>query len=623
MIRAFAPGIKMQDPLAQTSSNFDVRHEPTAGAADPVASGPSESNRPAPEAESEFARLEQLLSARTRERRELAVELERRGALLRDACTRLSELAPRAAESQLRNERDGAVARAVEAEVARAEAMFKLDEVVGQLLALGGQRPPDSQPTAAREPTLASRLLELDELKQMADARVLLLEHELAHERGRMASAVRERVEGIEHFEFELSQARGESSAARQMLAEAERASGAVRAELELLRAELDGARSATHDAENESAVLRSQLESERATLRDEASSARGSLQTELETERALRLDSDSELTALRADLANERAQLNAISERERDALATAGAELQRVRGELQHARDALVGELDGLRFRMIEAETALRGNAERLGRAQHQVRELEHKLHAARAERANESARVEALLVRLQEAVHARAADQEQLRALRMEREQSAAAPMLEDLRAELTRERAARAALITQLTAAASDQPNDAARAYATQQMRLEALRACLLELRLPLVEFESGLERIAQGEGLGPVSAEPLDQDLVSALEEQLRARELRIQELESALNERERPERAASRELSTLKGELIDVRANAARLSDDLAKERARRRKMAVTVRALQAATDSGEAPGPWIEELVAVVNEGGSSLPPRS
>src|SRR3954467_6129789 len=120
MICAFAPGIKKQDPLAQTSSNFDVRHEPTAGAADPVASGPSESNRPAPEAESEFARLEQLLSARTRERRELAVELERRGALLRDACTRLSELAPRAAESQLRNERDGAVARAVEAEVARA-----------------------------------------------------------------------------------------------------------------------------------------------------------------------------------------------------------------------------------------------------------------------------------------------------------------------------------------------------------------------------------------------------------------------------------------------------------------------------------------------------------------------
>ena len=74
--------------------------------------------------------------------------------------------------------------------------------------------------------------------------------------------------------------------------------------------------------------------------------------------------------------------------------------------------------------------------------------------------------------------------------------------------------------------------------------------------------------------------------------------------------------------AAREISTLKGELIDVRANAARLSDDLAKERARRRKMAVTVRALQAAADSGEAPGPWIEELVSVINEGGSSLPPK-
>src|SRR5262245_51388337 len=109
MIRAFAPGMTMQDPLAQTSSNFDVRHEPTAGPPSSVSVEPGEptpSNLPAPEAESEFARLEQLLSARTRERRELALELERRGALLRDACTRLSELAPRLTDSQLQKERN-------------------------------------------------------------------------------------------------------------------------------------------------------------------------------------------------------------------------------------------------------------------------------------------------------------------------------------------------------------------------------------------------------------------------------------------------------------------------------------------------------------------------------------
>ncbi|HKU41422.1 MAG TPA: hypothetical protein VJR89_24865 [Polyangiales bacterium] len=574
MIRAFAPGMTMQDPLAQTPSNFDVRHEPTEGelrlpAPDSTAPRPSGAAE-VTEAESEVARLEQLLSSRTRERRDLALELERRGALLRDAVSRLSELAPRVSENQLQKERDAALARAVEAEVARAEANFKLYEVLGRLLALGGERPALSQPSAAREPSLASRLLELEERKDMAEARVMLLEDELARERERVAAAVRDRVETAEHFELEISQTRAE---ARKHQLDAERARAQLEAERERLQRERQAA---LQEAQRALDVLREQAEQERAGFR-----------SELENDRQAQL----------AQLEAERAELQANSEREREALHAASNELTRVRAELQGARDTLVGELDGQRFRLIEAEQALRSNTERLSRTQHQLRELEHKLDAARSERANQSARAEALAVQLQEK------------------------PELEELRADLGRERAARAALAVQLTAASPEGAD-----YAAQQARLEALRACLLEMRRPLVEFEASLNDIARGEG-GVGASVTIDAEMLTALEEELRAKDLRIQELETALrelrSERDKPQRDVARDVSTLKGELIDVRANATRLSDELAKERARRRKMAVTVRALQAATESGEAPGPWIEELVSVINEGGSSLPPKS
>src|SRR5689334_12502039 len=137
MIRAFAPGMTMQEPLPQAVTPFDVRNEPTAPASEPPAPEPSESA-------GEVGRLEQLLVEQTRERRELARELERRSELLREACARLSELGPKVAEAAsehavrgIREERDAAVARAVEAEVARADATFRVDELMSQLLGTG------------------------------------------------------------------------------------------------------------------------------------------------------------------------------------------------------------------------------------------------------------------------------------------------------------------------------------------------------------------------------------------------------------------------------------------------------------------------------------------------------
>src|SRR3954468_7266470 len=137
MIRAFAPGMTMQEPFPQAAGSFDVRNEPTAPESEPPLAEPSD-------ASGELARLEQLLLDRTRERRELAQELERRSELLREACTRLTEIGPQVAAAgsehlvrAIREERDAAVARALEAELARADATFRVDELMGELLGTG------------------------------------------------------------------------------------------------------------------------------------------------------------------------------------------------------------------------------------------------------------------------------------------------------------------------------------------------------------------------------------------------------------------------------------------------------------------------------------------------------
>jgi hypothetical protein len=105
--------------------------------------------------------------------------------------------------------------------------------------------------------------------------------------------------------------------------------------------------------------------------------------------------------------------------------------------------------------------------------------------------------------------------------------------------------------------------------------------------------------------------------IDFDALEGLEQKARTSDARVQELEAMLAGR------MSRDagLSSLKGELIDVRASATRLSDDLAKERSRRRKLGATVRALEAANQSGESVGPWIEELLELLSEGASIPPP--
>ncbi|HET8932541.1 MAG TPA: hypothetical protein VFN67_03830 [Polyangiales bacterium] len=83
---------------------------------------------------SEFARLEALLFARTRSHGSLQRELERRDRLFREALVRMSTSTSQEL-SALRAGYDAAVARAIEAEVAKAELTFALDETRSQLTA--------------------------------------------------------------------------------------------------------------------------------------------------------------------------------------------------------------------------------------------------------------------------------------------------------------------------------------------------------------------------------------------------------------------------------------------------------------------------------------------------------
>ncbi len=96
---------------------------------------------PAPEEISvEYARAESALFERARAILSLEAEVERRGVLVRDLVEELGQVRGRGASpdvGQLIGARDAAVERALEAESARAEAAFRIDELSAQLRANG------------------------------------------------------------------------------------------------------------------------------------------------------------------------------------------------------------------------------------------------------------------------------------------------------------------------------------------------------------------------------------------------------------------------------------------------------------------------------------------------------
>jgi hypothetical protein len=158
----------------------------------------------------EIEQLEERLRASGNEVRELRAELDRRTAIVRDLVeqARIDGLDSRT----LSSERDNAIARAVEAEAARVEAALRLDEVCGRL-AVAGISPEEihtaSEANCAelsgRVRGMKSRIAEIEEARETAEARLVLKEHELIETQEKALSFERQLEEMKERFEIELT----------------------------------------------------------------------------------------------------------------------------------------------------------------------------------------------------------------------------------------------------------------------------------------------------------------------------------------------------------------------------------------------------------------------------------
>lgn len=177
----------------------------------------------------DLVRLEDLLRERSRRVTTLDAELRTQRRMLRHLADQLETLTPDAADvGALIAERDRAVARALEAEAARAEVVFRLDEVLGHLAVareMGGAGATPEPERAASTPAegldrpaagttqrdvaslegtaqgLRAALAEAEEMRDTAQARLMLLEHEVDDLRAdlrRQARALAEREEALE-----------------------------------------------------------------------------------------------------------------------------------------------------------------------------------------------------------------------------------------------------------------------------------------------------------------------------------------------------------------------------------------------------------------------------------------
>ncbi|MBW2462134.1 MAG: hypothetical protein JRH11_10845 [Deltaproteobacteria bacterium] len=185
----------------------------------------------------DYARLEAHLAERGRALRDAETELAHHATLVRDLVEELAEArrAPRASVTpaeaalptdamatlpaagveavgdRLVNERNRAVARALEAEAARAEARFTVDELEGRLSARGEEAAAHSTREAelvGRVRGLASRLAEVQELRELADGRRALFEFDLDGARDQNLSLERELGALQDQLELEMIRSR-------------------------------------------------------------------------------------------------------------------------------------------------------------------------------------------------------------------------------------------------------------------------------------------------------------------------------------------------------------------------------------------------------------------------------
>jgi hypothetical protein len=262
-------------------------------------------------AAAEVAQLEALLDTRSRELQEQRAEVARIRVLLRDAVDHFESSAAAASEqvmAEMRRERDQAVVRALESEAARADIRFRLDEVMGHLAAAGaaeGALPGERlDVTCARLSGtvrgLLSALAETQEGREVAQARLMLAEQDLAELRGTARELERDQAEAREQIELEQMKGRQWTERFR---------GGLDAAAAAALRGERDGMRACRDEAERAFGDVSSRiLELEQRVMREtESRSDAGAGLAAAQAERIVLLE---ELSRARAKAASAHASL-------------------------------------------------------------------------------------------------------------------------------------------------------------------------------------------------------------------------------------------------------------------------------------------------------------------------
>ncbi|MFW6051342.1 MAG: hypothetical protein ACODAU_09220 [Myxococcota bacterium] len=316
----------------------------------------------------ELGRFEAALAERARRVRELEAEVERRGQLVRDLIEELRGVRPSGDRESPTPEAgdvpqagaEAAVQRAVEAEAARAEALFRIDELEARLAEVGEEA--RSLRDANLEGTirgLRSRVAELEELRGLAEGRLELTRMDLSAASERERQLERQLGELRDQFELELIRARGAEFALR------ERTERAVQTERELTR-RLDSVR-------GENAGLRARLkerEDALEALRAAATPSQDGRLKEVEAERdrlrgelaELREEREGLVTRLQHDLAQEEEARRRLEEQQ----ARLREENERLRSATVDASSA-VDERDALARRVADLERALAEDREAL----------------------------------------------------------------------------------------------------------------------------------------------------------------------------------------------------------------------------------------------------------------
>jgi DNA repair exonuclease SbcCD ATPase subunit len=397
----------------------------------------------------EIHRLEHALKEQGQTLRELELEVERRGSLVRDLVEELGryELAPEPPIAQAapeprresiadamtippapkehdRHALDYALERAVAAEAARAAAEFEVDEVRGRLLELERTRRDDSTLEAEREGRergYRARIVELEELRELAEGRLALVQFDLEQSERRERRLHRDLAEAREQFELELARAHSMANQAANRVEvedlEADHAAArrigtlsgrlvATRESLEEIRAERDLARAETLRLTARVSMLEEQIEGmERgygqrvAELSDDARRANDkiadtlALRGEIEGLRFLVEDRSLALEAVRKDdlvhheedvgrLRGRSLRAEAEADRERAEHAVAMEELAQVRSEVDR-----LSVLLAQRTAVEEDLAAARSTIDRLKRALEEQNRDSHRLVEAQDE--------------------------------------------------------------------------------------------------------------------------------------------------------------------------------------------------------------------------------------------